>query len=398
MFFNPNNVFKIKFDSKVMLKDLEISIILPCRNEESSIGFCLDEINRVVSENKLDAEIIIVNNNSTDGTCDVVRSMSGRLKNTRLVHHHDVGYGSAYLKGIEVSKGEFIFMADSDGSYDFNEIPRFIRGLKEGNDFVIGNRFAGHIDDGAMPFLHRYLGNPVLSGILRLFFGTKVRDSHCGMRAIKRVALDRLNLQTRGMEFASEMVVKACKKGLKIKEVSVNYHKRKGDSKLRSFVDGWRHLRFMLLYSPLFLFFVPGLFLFLLGAFLMGFVYFGVFEYFGINLGVVSMFTSSAMIVVGYQLMIFSFFAKTYAINHLGEPSSLDRIYKYFTIEKTIFAGAIGFLIGFVIFVKVFVDFGLGSFSLIDAKNSVISLTLIMIGVQSIFSSFMLSVLGIKEK
>jgi len=377
----------------------EISIVLPCLNEEKAIGMCLDSINKVIIENKLDAEAIVVDNGSTDRSREIVKEKQAKSKAIRLIEEKEKGYGSAYLRGFREAKGSYIFMADSDGSYDFSEIPNFIKGLKEGNEFVIGNRFKGEIEKGAMPWSHRYIGNPILSGILRLFFKTNVRDSHSGMRAITKPALEKLNLRTMGMEFASEMVIKAGKKGLKTKEIPINYKKRAGTSKLNSFPDGWRHLRFMLLYSPLFLFFIPGLILFLLGLISGLLLYFGKLEFLGTPLYYHPMFLSSVLVVVGYQLIIFALFAKTYAATHLGEKNNLQKLYKHITIEKAGIIGILLALIGAIIYIYIFVGWVKSGFSgLEQVKNSVVALTLIVIGIQTVFSSFMLSILGIKEK
>ncbi len=376
-----------------MGKDPEISIILPCLNEEEAIGNCLDTINNIIKKECLDAEVIVVDNGSEDNSCKIARE-----KGARVVRETERGYGAAYLAGFRAAKGNKIFMADSDGTYDFNEISNFIRELDE-NDFVIGNRFKGEIEKGAMPLSHKHIGNPILSGVLRLFFKANIRDAHCGMRAVRKEALDKLDLRTTGMEFASEMVVKAGKKNLKIKELPINYHKRKGSSKLRSFPDGWRHLRFMLLYSPLFLFLIPGLVLFFLGLGSMLWLYFGSPEILGIRLQYHPMFLSALLIIVGYQLIIFSLFAKTYSITNLKEKSKIERIYRHITIEKASIIGAIITVLGIIIYITIFVRWLQSGFgALEEIKNSIIALTLIIIGIQTIFSSFMLSILGIKEK
>src|SRR3989344_583552 len=294
----------------------EISIILPCLNEEESVGKCLNDIKEVIKKNNLNAEIIIVDNGSSDNSINEVRKNSNDIKG-KLIRHEKRGYGSAYLKGIESAKGKYIFMADSDGSYDFYEIPKFIEGLRNRYDFVIGNRFKGDIERGSMPFLNRYIGNPILSGILKFFFNVNVHDSHCGMRAIRKDALQKLNLSTTGMEFASEMVLKAGKRNLKIKELPINYHKRKGRSKLRSFPDAWRHMRLMLIYSPLYLFFIPGIIIILLGI---------------------------------------------------------------------------------LLYITLLINWISGNFdALTETRKSIIALTLITLGIETIFSSFMLSILGMKE-
>jgi glycosyltransferase involved in cell wall biosynthesis len=356
-----------------MIKDAlpEISIILPCKNEQEALPFCLAQIKKTTRENNLDAEII-VSDSSTDKSPEIAKR-----ENVILVKHDKNGYGIAYLEAFKIAKGKYIFMADADGTYDFNEISRFIKFLRDGYDFVIGDRFSGKMEKGAMPYSHK-LGNPLLSGTLRLFFGTTIKDSHCGMRAISKNALQKLNLQTTGMEFASEMVIKSIKHKLKIKELSINYYKRKGKSKLKTFPDAWKHLRFMLLYSPLFLFFIPGFLMMSAGAILMPIFYFSDNAFF-----------SSLLIIAGYQLIIFSLFAKTYSITHLKEKSEImDKIYKYLTIER---ASILGFSV--ILFGTLFYFLLPKTWSI-----SMVVFTLIVIGIQTIFSSFMLSILSIKEK
>lgn len=347
----------------------EISIILPCRNEEESLDFCLNQIKKVIENNNLSAEVIV-----SDSSIDKSPQITKR-HNVILLKHDKDGYGIAYLEAFKIAKGKYFFMADCDGTYDFNEIPKFIKHLSDGYDFVLGNRFAGKMEEDAMPFLNKYLGNPVLSGILRLFFSTKIKDSHSGMRAAKKDAITKMRLQTTGMEFASEMVIKAIREDLKIKETPINYYKRKGKSKLRPFSDAWKHTRFMLLYSPLFLFFMPGAILFLIGFLLMIWP----------NLSSKDLFVPALMIITGYQLIIFSAFAKTYSIVHLKEHSPImNNLYKYITIER---ASILGIII-----------VGLGVVVYFLTPSPIMTLTLVTIGVQTIFSSFMLSILGIKEK
>jgi len=343
----------------------QVSIVLPCLNEEQAIASCLEQIVSIVNRNNLKAEIIVVDNGSTDSSCKIALG-----KKVRLIHEKLAGYGAACLKGFEAAQGNLLFLADCDGSYDFGEIPRFIEELENGYDFVIGDRFKGKMEKGAMPWIHRYIGNPILSGIFRLFFNASIHDAHCGMRALTKEALKKLKLKTSGMEFASEMLIKAVKSKMKIKELNINYYKRRGQSKLKSFVDGWRHLRFMLLYSPLFLFFVPGLTLFIIGCILMARMHPGLL--------------ASLLVITGYQLIIFSLFAKIYAINHLEDEPVLDNFYKYINIEKAIIAGVLMMSVGIGIYLK--------------TKNSILGMTLATIGIQTVSSSFMLSILGIKEK
>jgi glycosyltransferase involved in cell wall biosynthesis len=347
----------------------EISVVLPCRNEENGLPFCLEQIQKTIKENNLSAEIII-SDSSTDKSPEIaLRFAQDKQENFNviLVKHDKEGYGMAYLEAFKIAKGKYIFMADADASYSFKEVPKFIKELENGFDMAIGNRFAGKIQANAMTFSHKYIGNPILSFILRLFFRTKIRDSQCGMRAIKNDLLKKLNLQTTGMEFASEMIVKALKNDLKIKELPIDYFPRKGKSKMHSLSDAWRHIRFMLLYSPLYLFLLPGIIIFI----------FGIAMYF-LN----HRYASSLLVITGYQLITFSGFSKIYSITHLGEQDKiLEKLFKYITIERAGVLGIILVVAGFFVF-----------------KNSILALTLMVLGVQTIFSAFMMSILGIKEK
>ena len=380
----------------------ELSIILPCRNEEQAIIHCLNQILDTLEKNQINAEVII-SDSSSDSTPSKVKQFAQQNPNKlkiKFVKHDKEGYGNAYLEGFKHVTTNYIFMADCDGTYDFSEIPNFLQELKKGNDFVIGNRFAYPLEKDVMPFSHKYIGNPILSGILRIFYRSTVRDSHCGMRAIKTSSLEKLNLQTAGMEFASEMVIKSLKNNLKIKQLPISYKKRMGESKLNTFSDGWRHLRFMLLYSPLFLFFIPGLILFLLGITTLITFYLKNPTIFGLTFYIHPMFLSSLLTITGYQLIFFSVFAKTYAITHLGESNkNFEKLYKYISIEKASILGAIIILIGLIIFTTIFYRWVGSNFGeLNQIKNSILALTLITIGIQTIFSSFMLSILGIKDK
>jgi len=372
----------------------EISIILPCLNEEKALGSCIDKIGAVIHENKLDAEIIVSDNGSTDNSCKIASE-----KRVTLVHEKEKGYGAAYLRGFDTAKGKYIFMADADGTYDFEEIPKFIGQLKSGYDFVIGNRFQGKMEKGAMPWTHKYIGNPILAAILRIFFRTRIHDTHCGMRALTKEAVKKLNLKTAGMEFASEMIVEALKKNLKIKELPISYSTRRGDSKLQSVADGWRHLRFMLLYSPRFLFLYPGIALFATGILALFLLYFDLLTILGVQLQYHPMFPAALLTITGYQLIIFALFARTYAITHLEDKAGFSKLYEYISIEK---AGIVGIgmgILGVVIYILILLKWLKSGFGpLNEVKNSILALTLITIGIQTMFSAFMLSILGIKER
>lgn len=241
---------------------LEVSVVMPCLNEEATIGICIEKALKALDTLGVSGEVVIRDNGSTDRSIEIARAYGDRVV---IVHEAERGYGSAYLKGFETARGRHILMGDSDDTYDLSELNRFLETLREGYDLVIGNRFKGHILPGAMTWSHRYIGNPVLSGILNLFFRTGIGDAHCGMRAFTRSAYERMHLQTTGMEFASEMIINASKAGLRMTEIPITYYPRRTRSKLNSLSDGWRHLRFMLLYSPTWLFLFPGSILFGLG-------------------------------------------------------------------------------------------------------------------------------------
>src|SRR6187551_819448 len=237
-----------------------VSVVIPCLNEAGTIEQCVKQAVDTLEAAGLAGEVVVADNGSDDGSAELARS-AGAV----VVHEPRRGYGSAYLAGFGAAQGRFIVMADADLTYDFGDIPRFVQELSDGADLVMGDRM-DNIHPGAMPWLHRYVGNPILSGILNFFFRTGVRDAHCGMRGFRRDILPTLDLRTTGMEFASEMVIRASKEKLDIRQVPIEYHPRGGESKLSTFRDGWRHLRFLLVHSPTHLFLVPGLVLLLLGT------------------------------------------------------------------------------------------------------------------------------------
>lgn len=384
-----------------MKSESKISIIIPCLNEEKAIGVCLDKTLKTVSLNNLNAEIIVVDNGSTDASVSIVKDYISKNQIINLVEENERGYGSAYLAGIKNSTGDIIVMADGDNTYDFSEIPEFISKIEnEDLDLVVGNRFVRDNSLGEiMPFLNRWVGNPILSFLTKLFFKIKLNDIHCGIRAIKKESLNKIKLNTTGMEFASEMIVKAAKNNLKMTEIPVNYHERIGDSKLNPFVDGWRHLRFLFLYSPLYLFFIPGTILFFLGLVLLISQYLFAIPFFGINFYVHPIFIFSLMVIVGYQTIFFGAFAKIYAITHLNEKNkTIEKLFEYITIER---AGIFSFILiiaGLALFLTILVSWISSDFGqLNEIKNSVVALTMIVVGIQTFFSSFMLSILSIKH-
>lgn len=378
----------------------EISIIIPCLNEEEAIATCLFEVKKAIKEYSLLAEVIVVDNNSSDRSAVIIEEVKQSFPELILVKEEREGYGLAYLKGFSIARGRYIFMADADASYNFLEIDKFLNKLRTGSDLVVGNRFAGLMAQKAMSWSHRYLGNPFLSFLVRFFFGVKIGDIHCGARGINKSVLEKLNLRTGGMEFASEMIIKASRQKLNISEVPISYRPRLGYSKLHSVTDAWRHLRFILLYSPLFLFLLPGSLLFIFGLLFMAIFYFFNPILFGFQLYVHPLFFFSVMVILGYQLIIFSGFSKIYAITHLGDSNrQVEALFKWLTIEKAGLVGILIALIGAVIYCVIFFNWISSGFgSLDEIKKSIIALTLLVLGIQTFFSAFMFSILGIKEK
>lgn len=381
-------------------KTINLSIIIPCLNEENAISFCIDEANRAILKYQLKAEIIVVDNNSDDNSVNIIKEKQKVISHLILETEIRRGYGFTHLKGLQTARGKYIFMADGDKSYNFLEINKFITKLDQGSDMVIGNRFSGNMHKHAMPGLHKYLGNPFLSYLVRILFKIKIKDIHCGARALKKEILPKLNLRTGGMEFASEMIIKASKQKLQLSEVDIEYRLRTGESKLKSVTDGWRHLRFILLYSPLLLFFLPGTILLFFGLILFLWLYFSSPEVMGIQLYFHPLFLFSFLIIIGYQLIIFAAFSKIYAMNHLGDSNKgIEKMFKYLTIEKAGLIGIILFVAGALIYILIFTSWLKSSFpSINQSKNFIVALILSTLGAQTFFSAFMLSVLGIKEK
>tara|TARA_Y100000310_G_scaffold243325_1_gene247790 strand:- start:1160 stop:2275 length:1116 start_codon:yes stop_codon:yes gene_type:complete len=360
---------------------IELSVILPCQNEEQALGFCINQIKEILRQENVLAEII-VSDSSTDNSPMVAKQLG-----VKLIKHDHNGYGRAYLEAFKVVQGKYIFMADADGTYDFREIPKFLNYLKQGSDLVIGDRFKGKIDKGAMPWLHRYIGNPVLSFLFRVFFKAKINDVHCGMRAITKESLTKLNLRTTGMEFATEMIVRASQENLRIKQLPINYHLRKGKSKLKSFSDGWRHLRFMLTYAPDYLFLIPGILFLLAGIVLIWLlrsnIVYGCF-----------------LIILGYQTISLSVFTKVYmkSIGLIKNDKLVDYLAKVIKFETGVILGAILLLVPLLarrqdVFYFLVNNLGLASYNVI-----IISLTVSMIGIQTMFSAFLISILLIERK
>jgi glycosyltransferase involved in cell wall biosynthesis len=369
-----------------------VSVVIPCLNEAASIEKCVALAREVLDRNDIAGEVVVADNGSSDGSADIAAKAGARV-----VHESRRGYGSAYLAGFRAARGKYIVMADADLTYDFNDIPRFLRELDAGAELVMGDRM-DNIKPGAMPWLHRYVGNPILTGILNLFFRTGVNDAHCGMRALRRDILPRLDLRTTGMEFASEMVIRAAKEDLDIHQIPIEYHPREGESKLSSFRDGWRHLRFLLVHSPTHLFFVPGLFLGALGLLIMLTVLAHV-SVLGRSWDLHAMIGGSLLTIVGTQVLALGLCARAFGVYMLGERDPwFERMRERIKLEHGLLAGAAiaisGLALGGVIVGRWIAN---GGGALSQTKLALLSATLLIVGIQTFFSSFLLSILGLRR-
>ena len=367
---------------------VEVSVILPALDEERTIGECIRKIQSVFRDNSISGEIIVADS-SHDKTPEIARSLGARV-----IRPEKGGYGNAYLAAFREAQGRFIVIGDADNTYDFRDIPRLIAPLAAGADFVIGSRFKGTIHPGSMTALHRYIGNPVLTWMINAIFHTDFSDAHSGFRAITRDALDRLPLETGGMEFASEMLVMASKEQLKIAEVPIDYYPRKTPSKLHSFADGWRHIRFVLLMKPLPFIAIPGFLFFVVGMLLMGF-----FALEGdVESSHLHMFILGAILVMGgMQVILSGFLMKTYSVVHGYEIKAgiIVRLMQYSSLETLLFLGAALFVAGVLFGLNIIIQWvAVGFGFLSEISTAIASLVLIVGGIQiflfAIFQSMML--------
>jgi len=377
--------------------EIEVSVVMPCLNEAESVGTCVEKALRALHAMGVSGEVVVVDNGSTDGSPEVAAKAGARV-----VHERRRGYGSAYLRGFAEARGRYLVMGDSDDSYDFLAIPEFIAPLKnDGFDMVIGSRLKGKILPGAMPWSHRYIGNPILSGMLRLLFRTSVSDSHCGMRAFTRDAYERMRLQTTGMELASEMVVNSLRAQLKIHEIPITYHPRTGDSKLDGFRDAWRHVRFMLMFSPSYLFQLPGLLLVLIGGILMLALAGGPREMFGRVWDWHPLIFGSLALTLGYNLVLFDVCAKTFSMGAgFARPMQwLGRLSRWFSLERGLLIGGILFVAGLGLEVKIVADWlRAGAGEMMAVRGIVIGMTAMVMGAQTVFASFLVSLMLIERR
>ena len=375
---------------------IDISVVMPCLDEAEGVGRCIEKASRALAEIGLSGEILVVDNGSSDGSAEVAAQAGARV-----VHERRRGYGSAYQRGFKEARGRYIVMGDADDTYDFTEIERFITPLRDGYDLVMGDRLKGTILPGAMPWSHRWIGNPILSGILRLFFRTRISDSHCGMRSFTREAVEKMDLRTTGMEFASEIVVKALRVGLKIHEIPIVYHPRVGESKLIGLRDAWRHFRFMLLFSPSYLFLLPGLLLMALGAALILALAGGPRELFGHVWDFHPLLFGSLLLILGYNLVVFDVVAKAFSMGvGLADPRQwLQRLMSYFSLEKGLILGGLVFAGGLGIEIQIIYEwFRAGYPELMAVRGIAIGMTAMVLGIQTVFASFLVSLMQIQHR
>jgi glycosyltransferase involved in cell wall biosynthesis len=369
-----------------------VSVVIPCLNEAETIAECVTTSRATLDSAGLEGEVIVVDNGSTDGSGDLARAAGAEV-----VDEPRRGYGSAYLAGLNAARGDYIVMVDADLTYDFGEIPRFVTELESGAQFVVGNRMAD-IKPGAMPFLSR-IGNPLLSGFLNVLHRTNIRDAHCGMRAIRRDVLPVLNLRTVGMEFASEMVIRASREHLDMREIPISLHPRVGESKLSPFRDGWRHLRVILVYNPTFLFLIPGAVLFVLGS-IVTLLVFAQVPVFGRNLYVHAEILGCLLILLGVQAIGLGLTARAFGVYFISDQDQFllwarGRLKLEHGLLLALAVGVVGLtLIGVIIGRWAGRGFG----SLGEVKLAILAATIVSVAAQIFFTSFLVSIIGLRRR
>ncbi len=383
-----------------MTDAVELTILMPCLNEAETLALCIDKARSFLTRAGVTGEVLIADNGSTDGSQAIAVAHGARV-----VQIAAKGYGSALIGGIEAALGRYVIMGDSDDSYDFSRLDGFVERLREGWQLVMGNRFKGGIAPGAMPPLHRYLGNPVLTGLGRLFFHSPSGDFHCGLRGFNRAAILGLDLQTTGMEFASEMVIKATLAGLRIAEVptTLSPDGRSRPPHLRSWRDGWRHLRFLLLFSPRWLFLYPGLTAIAVGVLAMLWLLPGPGRVAGITFDIHTLLYASMAVNVGYQAIQFWTFAKVYGMREgfVPDDPSFHRLMSVATLERGLIAGALLLVLGLGIGVGAVSAWDLNAFGMMAPSRTmrlvIPSATAILLAFQTAYGAFFLSVLEIRS-
>jgi len=381
---------------------IEVSVVMPCLNEAETLESCIRKAQRALLEANIAGEIIVADNGSSDGSIEIAQRLGAQV-----VKVQDKGYGNALMSGIAAARGKFIVMGDADDSYDFGHVPRFVEQLRRGSDLVMGNRFRGGIEKGAMPPLHQYFGNPALTRLGRLFFRNRnVGDFYCGLRGFRKQAYERMGLRTTGMEFATEMVVKATLLKMRVAEVptTLSPDGRSRPPHLRTWLDGWRTLRFFLLYSPRWLFLYPGLGLMLLGTLLGAWLLPAPRTVAAVTFDVHTLLYSAVFVLLGFQAIIFAVFTKLFAISeglHPPDPT-LDKAFRYITLEVGLLAGAVLILAGLGVSIYAVGFWQSRHFGPLDYAQTlrlVIPASLFLtLGGQTVFASFFLSVLGLRRK
>ena len=371
----------------------EISVVIPCLNEEEAVGKVVDQALEGIRRSGRTGEVMVVDNASTDRSAEVAAE-HGAI----VVREERPGYGSAYLAGLAHARGEYIVMGDADETYPMSDLTPFVERLAAGDDLVMGSRFEGTIHGEAMPWLNRHIGNPILTGLLNVLFGVKISDAHCGMRAVRRDALQVLDLHSTGMEFASEMVFKAFRRKLRVSEIPIDYYPRVGESKLNRFGDAWRHVKFMLLYSPSWLYFVPGVLLLLLG--LIGGVALaaGPVTVFGRTWQIHTLFACIFAVLLGTQIVQLGVFARAFAASHLGEKDPwVERARGRLSVEHGLVVGGLLLVIGLLTILVIFVSWALDGFGALSHEYATaIGFTLLAVGTQVILGSFFLALLTMR--
>lgn len=362
----------------------QVSLIIPTRNEAGTICECIQRAQQVFREAGLWGEILVADS-SSDETAAIANSCGAKV-----IKPQKLGYGNAYLAGFEQAEGDYIVLMDGDLTYDPKAIPDIIAILQSGNyDMVMGSRLKGEILPGAMPVLHRYIGNPVLTWILNTLFSSSISDAHCGLRAIRKDALKKLNLRSGGMEFASEMLIEAVCKDLRIAEVPITYSPRKGLSKLHSFTDGWRHVRFMMLYRPVPFLLVPGLLALVFGLALFA----GVFMQGGLRTH--SLILGGLLAIIGYQMLLAGLYFEAFGASYgLSRPGRIKKMISYHSLEKELLIGMILLAAGVLLGLKVMLSWGASGFGALDAASSaMMAMIFSILGIQTIFSGMFMSLL-----
>lgn len=378
----------------------ELSVVMPCLNEAETLGVCIENAHRFMTSHGVRGEIVVADNGSSDGSQAIAEQMGARV-----VHAETRGYGAALIEGISAARGKYIIMGDADSSYDFTDLMPFLDKLRAGYQLVMGNRFLGGIAPGAMPPLHYYIGNPILTGIGRLFFGSSCRDFHCGLRGFRKDSIEGLNLQCTGMEFASEMVVKATLQDMAIAEVPTTLRPdgRNRPPHLRSWRDGWRHLRFMLMYSPNWLFLYPGIIMILVGALSGVWLFFSPIKLGSTIFDIHTMLYSCAAIMLGYQGVIFAFLTGVFASSNglLPRNSSIENFLNLFTLETGMLIGGFLSALGLIGSFYAFFCWSSACFGPMvpsSLMRVVIPSTLLLaLGMQTILFSFFLSIMKLSR-